>query len=135
MIYLTKEELISINHNQVLTYGGKLSPHNNNIENQNAFDYLLGAVEAKLGGQKLFPTVYDKAMAYIFHVIKDHIFYDGCKRTGLRSALTFLAKNKYFLKTSVTEKMLIKFPLDVENNTLNKDQISKWFKQNTEIRR
>jgi death-on-curing protein len=41
-------------------------------------------------GHERFPSVYDKAAAYCYFIVKAHPFFDGNKRTGLVAALTYL---------------------------------------------
>lgn len=57
----------------------------------------LGFVERihanELFGERLYPDLFHQAAAYMFHVIKDHVFTDGNKRTGLAAAVTLLEWN------------------------------------------
>ncbi len=43
--------------------------------------------------QKRHKTLFEKAAAYAFFIIKNHPFVDGNKRTGLHCALVFLYLN------------------------------------------
>ena len=57
----------------------------------------LGFVELihhnEIFGQPVYPDLYHRAAAYMFYVIKNHVFLDGNKRTGLAAAVTFLQWN------------------------------------------
>src|SRR5437868_3216915 len=44
-------------------------------------------------GEYLHKTIYDKAAAYLFHLVQNHPFYDGNKRTGALTAILFLEEN------------------------------------------
>ncbi len=44
-------------------------------------------------GEERFPTIFDKAAAYCFFIVKLHPFFDGNKRTGLAAAVTYLLDN------------------------------------------
>lgn len=44
-------------------------------------------------GQSVYPDIFHQAGAYMFHIIKNHAFIDGNKRTGLAAAITFLGIN------------------------------------------
>jgi death-on-curing family protein len=44
-------------------------------------------------GQTIYPDKYHQAAAYMFYIIKNHVFKDGNKRTGLVTAITFLEWN------------------------------------------
>jgi death-on-curing protein len=41
-------------------------------------------------GVERFPTLYDKAAAYCYFIVRLHPFFDGNKRAGLLAAITFL---------------------------------------------
>ena len=44
------------------------------------------------------------AAVYFFHIIKNHPFIDGNKRTGLLTALKFLAQNGYDIENIAYRK-------------------------------
>lgn len=66
-----------------------------NLLNESALDYLLDAVRFPVFQTDLFPSIPKKAAALCWHIIRDHIFYDGNKRTGILSAILFLEDNGY----------------------------------------
>lgn len=45
------------------------------------------------GGIEVYPTLAEKAAAYCFLFIKNHVFRDGNKRIGMIAANAFLALN------------------------------------------
>ncbi len=47
----------------------------------------------ELFGQPIYDDIFHQAAAYMFYVIKNHVFLDGNKRTGLACAITFLQWN------------------------------------------
>jgi len=60
------------------------------------FGLLSSAVEipkSQMFGEDLYPNIYDKASAYLFHVVSNHPFNDGNKRTGFGATLLFLKLN------------------------------------------
>lgn len=57
---------------------------------------LLSAIEtpkASMFGEDLYPTIYDKAAAYLYHIVQNHPFNDANKRTGFGAAYLFLKAN------------------------------------------
>ena len=48
---------------------------------------------ARFGERWLHPDLYLMAAAYAFHIVRNHPFVDGNKRTGLTSAMLFLELN------------------------------------------
>lgn len=58
---------------------------------------LISAVEmprASMFGEYLHKTIYDKASAYLFHIVQNHPFNDGNKRTGALTTILFLEENE-----------------------------------------
>jgi len=79
---------------------GKCNPFESTQDN---LDYLLDAIQAKMFGNEMYPTISDKAGLYMFNIISNHIFQDGNKRTGLESALSFLELNGHKLKNNLSK--------------------------------
>ena len=128
MIYLTKAEVIAINHNQVRLFGGNFVPPDNFLHEEN-LDYVLEAVQASIFGEPLYPEIHQKAGLYLFSIISNHIFQDGNKRTGLQAALIFLLLNKYEFTPSVTDEILINFTLAVASAAHPLETVQAWFKE------
>ena len=53
----------------------------------------LAQPQATFGGAFLHRDLHDMAAAYLFHIVRNHPFVDGNKRTGLITALVFLDLN------------------------------------------
>lgn len=128
MKYLLREEIIFIHRTQ-LSLGGFDSGLPENLENPNSFEYLLNIVDAEIYGEKLYKDIYQVAAAYIFHIIKDHIFFDACKRTGVQSALLFLNKNGYQIKQESISSLTL-FTITIEKKEIDFEGIVNWFKNN-----
>lgn len=58
------------------------------------------------GGEDLYPTVIEKAIALGFSMIMNHPFVDGNKRTGHAALETFLILNGLEISASVDEQEL-----------------------------
>lgn len=128
MIYLTKAEVIAINHNQVRLFGGNFVAPDNFLHEEN-LDYLLEAVQAELFGEPMYPDIHQKAGVYLFSIISNHIFQDGNKRTGLQAALIFLLFNQYEFVPSVNDEILIDFTLAVASAQHTLESVQEWFKE------
>jgi death on curing protein len=124
MIYLTKEQIIAINHKQVSLFGGNFVPPLNFLHEEN-LDYLLEAVQAEMFGAPLYPDIHHKAGLYMFNIISNHIFQDGNKRTGLQVAMIFLMLNDYtFIK--VNDHDFIDFTLSVASGEQRLEEVQAW---------
>ena len=125
MIYLTKDEVIAINHNQIKVFGGHFVPPTNFLHEEN-LDYLLEAVQAEMFGEPLYPDIHQKAGVYLFNIIGNHIFQDGNKRTGLQAAIIFLLLNRYQFIDSVDDDQLINFTLAVASAEHTLESVQDW---------
>ena len=93
IVYLSVEEVIDMHDIFLQEFGGLAGIRDINL--------LMSAVEIPKGrmfGQDLRPTLYDKAAAYLYHIVCNHPFNDGNKRTGFGAALLFLKANAVPIK-------------------------------------
>lgn len=98
MIFLTVEEVIQIHDELVSKYGG--------LHGIRDMGLLVSAIEmpkATMFGEYLHESIFDKASAYLFHIVCNHAFLDGNKRTGAASTLIFLSQNGYAIKFDMKE--------------------------------
>lgn len=85
--FLTVKQVIAI-HDEFLKYGGLTGIRDEGL--------LISSVEmarSSFFGEELHKTLYDKSAAYLFHIVSNHPFNDGNKRTGALTAILFLEKN------------------------------------------
>lgn len=87
--YLTVEEVIELQANLIKKYGGI-----HGIRDRNSLESALFAPKTTLFNQEMYPTIFDKAAAYLFHIISNHAFNDANKRTGYSVTLIFLETNR-----------------------------------------
>ncbi|MEI8365653.1 MAG: type II toxin-antitoxin system death-on-curing family toxin [Parachlamydiaceae bacterium] len=94
---------------------------------------LISAVEmprASMFGEYLHKTIYDKAAAYLFHLVQNHPFNDGNKRTGALTTILFLEENG--VKIAFSEKDYEEFVVNVAQGKRDKDEISFFLKSGKE---
>lgn len=63
------------------------------IRDKNLLYSALDAPKAAMFGSEMYPSGYDKAAAYLYHIVRNHPFNDANKRTGYTVVLVFLAIN------------------------------------------
>jgi death-on-curing protein len=78
--------------------------------------------QATFSGADLHETLPEKAAAYLFHVVKNHAFVDGNKRTGLACALVFLELNGY--RWEASDDSLIALTLEVASGIRSKSSVA-----------
>ncbi|MDY2523165.1 Fic family protein [Weissella confusa] len=88
--YLNREELLSLNEQAVLKFGG-----NAGIQSPRAFGVILDQPKQVVFGQEVYPTVWLKAAYMMQQIIKTPVFVDGSKRTAGLVVLRFLQENGY----------------------------------------
>jgi death-on-curing protein len=86
--FLSLDEIIEIHRDQVERYGGELG-----IRDVGLLQSAAAVPQATFGGEFLHLDVFEMAAAYLFHIVKNHPFVDGNKRTGAVVAVVFLAVN------------------------------------------
>lgn len=89
---------IQIHDELIETYGGAKGIRD--------YGLLLSALEmpkSSFDGRDLHTTLFDKAAAYLFHVVKNHPFIDGNKRTAAALSLTFLTVNDVRLEFDMAD--------------------------------
>jgi death-on-curing protein len=86
--FLSLGEVLEIHREQINRYGGDPG-----IRDLGLLQSALAMPAAGLGGRYLHGDLYEMAAAYLFHIVQNHPFVDGNKRTGAVAALIFLALN------------------------------------------
>ena len=87
--FLSLTDIIIINQNLIKDFGGLHAIRDNSLLESAAY-----APQSTFDSKYLYPTIYEMAAAYAYHIIKNHPFVDGNKRTGLMTMLVFLESNK-----------------------------------------
>ena len=96
MRFVNKRMVLAINSMCVDLTGGT-SIGQNNVRAGQSLSFVDNIFYNEIFGQELYPDIYHRAAAYMFHILKNHTFNDGNKRTGLACALTFLQWNNYYI--------------------------------------
>ncbi|KIA77723.1 Toxin Doc [Parachlamydia acanthamoebae] len=89
---------------------------------------LISAIEtpkAAIFGTELYHTVYEKAAAYLYHIVQNHPFNDGNKRTGFGASYLFLKANK--AKILFDDESFEDLIIEVAKGRINKEQIAYFF--------
>ncbi|MCL4380369.1 type II toxin-antitoxin system death-on-curing family toxin [Candidatus Dependentiae bacterium] len=73
-------------------------------------------------GTLLHPDLASMAAAYFYHIIKNHPFIDGNKRTGSVAALFFLRLNNYTI--DISQEELINLAVGVATSKISKEKLT-----------
>lgn len=119
--YLTVKQVITI-HDEFLIYGGLPG-----IRDEGLLISAVDMARSSFFGQDLHKTIYDKAAAYLFHIVSNHPFNDGNKRTGALTAILFLEQNGVVVDFSEDEyEMLV---LEVAQSKKTKKEIAEFMQK------
>lgn len=121
-IFLDIEQVLRTQRSLIEQYGG--------IEGLRDIGLLRSAVampQASFDGKCLHEDLFEMAAAYLYHIVQNHPFLDGNKRTGAAAAILFLAMNDVKLKAD--EEGLVDITLAVAEGSAGKTQIAEFFRR------
>ena len=83
--------------------------------------------QASFGGEYLQKDLFEMAAAYLYHIVQNHPFLDGNKRTGAATAIIFLAING--VEVEADEEGLVELTLAVAQGNAGKQEIADYFRK------
>lgn len=86
----------------------------------------LSMPAAGFGGRFLHGDLFEMAAAYLFHIIQNHPFVDGNKRTGAVAALIFLVLNG--IEIDAPEDAFEKMVRQVSEGKADKAAVAEFFR-------
>jgi death-on-curing protein len=122
MHYVTYQYVIEIHDLLVDEYGGRKG-----VLNEGLLRSALEMPKARFDGKDLHRTIFDKTAAYLFHVIQNHPFVDGNKRTASMTAMIFFASN-YKKRFTISDAEYQELILGVAQGLVTKKEIAKFFR-------
>lgn len=115
--FLSLSEVILIHRDQLDRYGGHPG-----IRDMGLLRSAVGMPSATYGGEFLNADIFEMAAGYLFHLVKNHAFMDGNKRTGAVAALVFLSMNGFDFHAP--EDDLAEMVLSVARGEMEKAQVA-----------
>ena len=125
-VFLGLDEVIELHHDQMKRYGGP-----NGIRDIDLLKSAIAMPPVSFGGEYLHKNLYEMAAAYLFHIVRNHPFIDGNKRTGAVASVVFLIMNG--LELTADEDSFEKLVRSVAEGKTHKTAIAKFFKTNTSV--
>jgi death-on-curing protein len=119
--FLTFEDVMELHVEQLATYGGL-----DGILDDNIVRSAVAMPQATMFGQFLHKDLAEMGAAYLFHFAAAQGFVDGNKRTGVVSAVEFLARNGYMIDASDDE--MYETTMSVANNQMSKQKLADWIR-------
>lgn len=117
LMFLTISEVLEIHGEQIDLYGGDAG-----VRDPALLESALAAPQSGMDGEYFHTDVFDMTAAYLYHIVQNHPFVDGNKRTGLACAYLFLAINGHELECDPDE--LADMVLEVAKGGLDKEGVA-----------
>ena len=121
-LFLTIAEVLAIHETQIRRYGGALG-----LRDFSLLESAVAMPQASFGGNYLHDDLPSMAAAYCFHIVANHPFADGNKRTGAAAASVFLDMNAWNLVAR--EDQYAEFVLAIASSRLDKQAAIAFFRQ------
>lgn len=119
------EELILMVHDKAIQRFGGVS----GIRDKNLFKSQCVAPYQTFMGKDLYPTLYDKAVRYLFGFAGNQVFLDGNKRTAVAVMLIFLDING--ISVDVTSEELERIGFGVAKGLVSESTVKAFLAERT----
>ncbi len=127
MILPSIDDIIKLNRYHIDSTGGHYKKEVNNLLNRGSLEWAFAAINAPLFNYDKYPSFIDKISLISWTIIKNHVFYDGNKRTGISVLLIAIDANDFVL--NATEDDLIQIALKIANSDVKNftfDEFTNW---------
>jgi death-on-curing protein len=125
IIFLDLDDVLTIHADQIFRYGGSVG-----LRSQGLLESAIMMPKASFAGQSAHDDLYAMAAAYLYHIVMNHPFVDGNKRTGAVCAMVFLELNG--IQAIPDNDTLADFVLAVAQGQKDKSQIAAFFRTHSE---
>ena len=105
-LFLGMERILRIHRSLIEQYGGE-----GGIRDTSLLHSVIAMPKASYEGWYLHADIFEMAAAYLYHIVQNHPFVDGIKRTGAAAAIIFLVMNGIDVKAE--EDGLVEVTLDI----------------------
>ena len=121
-LFLDVDDVIELHATQLEVYGGAAG-----LRDRGLLESAVAQPQGSFDGQLLHSDIFEMAAAYLFHIVQNHPFVDGNKRTGLIAALVFLDLND--VEIDAPKGSLHDLTLRVACSQANKSDIADFFRR------
>jgi death-on-curing protein len=121
-LFLTLDEVLQLHASRIEKYGGE-----DGVRDMGLLESAIAQPYAGFGGEFFHSDVPAMAAAYLFHIVSNHPFVDGNKRTGLAAAIVFLEMNHFDLIAD--EEAEVELTLRVARGEATKNEVADYFRR------
>ncbi|MFN8575748.1 MAG: Fic family protein [Candidatus Sericytochromatia bacterium] len=124
--FLSKDSVLLIHKIMIDKFGGS-----HGIRDDGLLDSALNMPKSGFGDSYFHESLFDKASAYLYHLVKNHPFVDGNKRVGFACTEAFLRVNEYKLQKEKKQE-IYEFVIKIaSDNSISKEEISMFLEKNS----
>lgn len=123
-LFLSLDEVLDIHREQIAHYGGS-----EGIRDLGLLKSALAMPQAGARGRFYHEDLYEMAAAYLFHIVRNHPFLDGNKRTAFMAAYVFLRLNGIDL--IATDRLATALVLDLSAGKASKADAAGFFEKHS----
>lgn len=124
VVFLGIDEVLEIHRDQIDRYGGA-----HGVRDLRLLQSSMAMPCAMFGGSYVHRNLFEMAAAYLFHIVKNHPFFDGNKRTGAVAAIIFMEFNGLELKAN--EADFERLVIQVAEGTADKTTVAAFLEANS----
>ncbi|MEA5076122.1 MAG: type II toxin-antitoxin system death-on-curing family toxin [Coriobacteriia bacterium] len=123
--FLGVEEIFELHERLLERFGGS-----HGLRDLGMLESAAAMPQAGFDDAYLHEDIFEMAAAYLFHIVMNHPFIDGNKRTGAHAAFLFLADNGYAVTLTQDEKYDL--VIGVCEGTVTKKALASAFRENAQ---
>jgi len=120
-LFLDLERVLRIHVALIDRYGGE-----EGVRDLGLLYSAIAAPQASFEGTTAHQDLFEMAAAYLYHIVQNHPFVDGNKRTGAAAAIIFLAMNGVDLEGD--EEGVAELTLAVARGEVGKPETTDFFR-------
>jgi death-on-curing protein len=118
--FLSLQDVLLAHTDQIARYGGDPG-----VRDVSLLESAIAQPQATFGAAFLHEFPFEMAAAYLFHIVQNHPFVDGNKRSGAVAALLFLELNTIGIAAPVGS--IYELTIAVANGLAEKREITDFF--------
>lgn len=119
--FLNRPQVLYLHEDLIGRYGGT-----GGIRDRGLLESAVAMPSAMSGGEHRHAGLFEVAGAYLFHIVRNHPFLDGNKRTGAAAAIIFLALNEIQIEDD--QEGLVELTLAVAAGRATKAEAGEFFR-------
>jgi death-on-curing protein len=124
--FLTLEDVLALHDELIQRYGGA-----SGLRDAGLLEAALAMPQAGFGGQYFHEFPHEMGAAYLFHLVRNHAFFDGNKRVALGCAILFFKINR--VRYSITEEEAVELTLAAATGQMDKSSVAAFLRQHLTI--